>query len=258
MRFALEVRQGREKALEFAQVLEDIIASHNGEVVGTDGEAPDMVLAVGGDGTMLAAVQLALRSDVPVLGFNLGTIGFLTEAEPGQADIVIRRLITGEFEVEERMTVSATVGERTATGVNDVVVEKVDSQRLIDLEVKIDGAPFLTYRADGLIVSTPTGSTAYSFSAGGPLVDPLLEALVLAPVAAHSLFDRPLVMPASSQIEITVGTDRPVKVSVDKISLGHLAIGDTVTVVRGSAPARFVTFGNRKFPALVTDKFGLR
>lgn len=258
MRFALEVRQGRQKALEFAQVLETIIASHDGEVVGTDGEAPDMVLAVGGDGTMLAAVQLALRSDVPVLGFNLGTIGFLTEAEPGQADTVIRRLITGEFEVEERMTVSASVGERTATGVNDVVVEKVDSQRLIDLEVKIDGAPFLTYRADGLIVSTPTGSTAYSFSAGGPLVDPLLEALVLAPVAAHSLFDRPLVMPASSQIEITVGTDRPVKVSVDKISLGHLAIGDTVAVVRGSAPARFVTFGNRKFPALVTDKFGLR
>jgi len=258
LRFALEVRQGRDKALEFAKALESIIDSHGGEVVSTGSGVPDMVLAVGGDGTMLAAVQVALRSDVPVLGFNLGTIGFLTEAEPDQADTVIRRLIAGEFEVDERMTVSATVGERTATGVNDVVVEKVDSQRLIDLEVKIDSAPFLTYRADGLIVSTPTGSTAYSFSAGGPLVDPALEALVLAPVAAHSLFDRPLVVPASSQIEITVGTDRPVKVSVDKISLGHLAMGDTVAVARGSSPARFVTFGNRRFPSLVTEKFGLR
>jgi len=124
--------------------------------------------------------------------------------------------------------------------------------------VKIDGSRFLTYRADGLIVSTPTGSTAYAFSAGGPLVDPELAALILAPVAAHSLFDRPLVVPASTQIEITVGTDRPVKVSVDKISLGHLAMGDRVVVARGASPARFVTFGDRKFPALVTEKFGLR
>lgn len=258
MRFALEVRQGRERALDFATVLTSIIESKGGEVVGTaDGES-DMVLAVGGDGTMLAAVQVALRSDIPVLGFNLGTVGFLTEAEPEQAESVIRRLMAGEYQLDERMTVSATVGEKTATGVNDVVVEKVDSQRLIDLEVSIDGFRFLTYRADGLIVSTPTGSTAYSFSAGGPLVDPDLEALVLGPVAAHSLFDRPLVVPASTQIEIRVGTDRPVKVSVDKISLGHLAMGERVVVARGSSPARFVTFGDREFPALVTKKFGLR
>ena len=258
MRFALEVRHGREQALDFAAVLKAIIDANGGEVVDSGSEAPDMVLAVGGDGTMLAAVQAALRSDVPVLGFNLGTIGFLTEAEPDQAESVVQRLMAGDFEVDERMTVSATVGDRSATGVNDVVVEKVDSQRLIDLEVDIDGSRFLTYRADGLIVSTPTGSTAYSFSAGGPLVDPDLEALVLTPVAAHSLFDRPLVVPSSTRIEITVGTDRPVKVSVDKISLGHLAMGDRVTVARGSSPARFVTFGNREFPALVTEKFGLR
>jgi len=258
LRFALEVRQGRERALEFAAVLKEIITTNGGEVVGNGSEAPDMVLAVGGDGTMLAAVQIALKSDIPVLGFNLGTIGFLAEAEPDQVESVVQRLMAGDFQLDERMTVSATVGERSATGVNDVVVEKVDSQRLIDLEVKIDGSRFLNYRADGLIVSTPTGSTAYSFSAGGPLVDPDLEALVLTPVAAHSLFDRPLVVPASTQIEITVGTDRPVKVSVDKISLGHLVMGEQVRVARGSSPARFVTFGNRKFPALVTEKFGLR
>jgi NAD+ kinase len=258
LRFALEVRQGREQALEFAAVLKTIIDATGGEVVDTVAGEPDMVLAVGGDGTMLAAVQVALRSDVPVLGFNLGTIGFLTEAEPSQAETVVRRLTAGDYLLDERMTVSATVGDKTATGVNDVVVEKVDSQRLIDLEVSIDGSPFLTYRADGLIVSTPTGSTAYSFSAGGPLVDPDLDALVLAPVAAHSLFDRPLVVPASTQIGITVGTDRPVKVSVDKIGLGHLAMGDRVLVARGSSPARFVTFGNQTFPSLVTQKFGLR
>ena len=258
MKFALEVRQGREKALEFATVLRGLINSAGGEVVDPATGGPDMVLAVGGDGTMLAAVQIALRSEVPVLGFNLGTVGFLTEAEPDQAESVVRRLMSGDYQLDERMTVSASVGDASATGVNDVVVEKVDSQRLIDLDVTIDGDRFLTYRADGLIISTPTGSTAYSFSAGGPLVDPDLDALVLAPVAAHSLFDRPLVVPASTQIEITVGTDRPVKVSVDKISLGHLAMGDRVLVAKGSSPARFVTFGNRNFPALVTEKFGLR
>lgn len=258
MKFALEVRQGREKSLEFATALKDIIDSNGGEVVDTGTGELDMVLAVGGDGTMLAAVQVALRSDVPVLGFNLGTIGFLTEAEPDQVETVVRRLMAGDYQLDERLTVRATVGEKTATGVNDVVVEKVDSQRLIDLEVTIDGSRFLTYRADGLIVSTPTGSTAYSFSAGGPLVDPDLDALVLAPVAAHSLFDRPLVVPSSSQIEITVGTDRPVKVSVDKNSLGHLAKGDRVLVAKGASPARFVTLGNRTFPSLVKDKFGLR
>jgi NAD+ kinase len=244
--------------LEFAEALRSIIDSAGGEVIDGGAGAPDMVLAVGGDGTMLAAVQIALRSDVPVLGFNLGTIGFLTEAEPDQAESVVRRLMSGDYELDERMTVSATVGDATATGVNDVVVEKVDSQRLIDLEVTIDATRFQTYRADGLIVSTPTGSTAYSFSAGGPLVDPDLDALILAPVAAHSLFDRPLVVPDWTQIEITVGTDRPVKVSVDKISLGHLAMGDRVLVAKGTSPARFVTFGDRNFPALVTEKFGLR
>lgn len=258
MRFALEVRQGREKALDFATGLKSMITSKGGEVVDTVTGVPDMVLAVGGDGTMLAAVQAALRFGVPVLGFNLGTVGFLTEAEPDEAETVIRRLLAGDYQLDERMTVGAIVNEKAATGVNDVVVEKVDSQRLIDLAVSIDGSRFLTYRADGLIVSTPTGSTAYSFSAGGPLVDPKLDALILAPVAAHSLFDRPLVVPASSHIEITVVTDRPVKVSVDKISLGNLAVGDRVAVARGSTSARFVTFGNRTFPSLVTEKFGLR
>jgi NAD+ kinase len=256
MKFALEVRQGRPQAMEFADVLRQTISEKGSEVV--EGAAhPDMVLAVGGDGTMLAAVQSALREEVPVLGFNLGTVGFLTEAEPAQVGDVVARLVAGDYEVDERMTVTATVNGQSATGVNDVVVEKVDSQRLIDLTVTIDGTRFVTYRADGLLVATPTGSTAYSFSAGGPLVDPDLDALILAPVAAHSLFDRALVLPDSAAIDITVGRDRPVKVSVDKIALGNIGSGDTVSVGKGTQAVQFVTFGNRSFPALLTEKFEL-
>ena len=135
--------------------------------------------------------------------------------------------------------------------------EKVDSQRLIHLDVSVDGEPFVTYRADGLIVATPTGSTAYSFSARGPLVDPLVEAMMLTPVAAHSLFDRTLVLPADSRLSIVVKRDRPVKVTVDKIDMGHLTAGLSVEIERGERPVQFVRFGQRSFTGLVKEKFGL-
>ena len=216
-----------------------------------------MVLAVGGDGTMLAAVQSAIAHDVPVLGFNLGTLGFLTEAEPDDLQTVVKRLFSGDYEIAERMTITASTGDLSATGVNDVVVEKIDSTRLVSLAVVIDGTEFATYRADGLIVATPTGSTAYSFSAGGPIVDPGLHAMVLTPVASHSLFDRSMVLPGEACIDITVQADRQVRVNVDKTGLGHLRAGQTVRVVRGERPARFVTFGTMVFPRLVRLKFGL-
>ena len=256
MKFALEVRQGPENALEFSEKLRASILSAGGEVVEGD-EPPDVVLAVGGDGTVLAAAQRALAHDVPLLGFNLGTMGFLAEAEPEDLDWVLERLMAGQYEVTERMTIRATVSGRTATGVNDVVVEKVDSQRLIHLDVSVNGEPFLTYRADGLIVATPTGSTAYSFSARGPLVDPMLNAMTLTPVAAHWLFDRTLVLPAASSLSIVVKRDRPVKVTVDKIDMGHLTAGRTVEIGQGDRPIRFIRFGQRSFTGLVRDKFGL-
>ena len=257
MRFALEVRQGRPAASEFARRLTEAIDQAGGSVVSEDDEKPDAVIAVGGDGTMLAAVRRSLTWDVPVLGFNLGTLGFLAGAEPDDLDSAVMTLVGGDFEVEERTTVAASVGDVTAVGVNDVVVEKVDSTRLVALDVAIDGEPFVHYRADGLVVATPTGSTAYSFSAGGPLVDPRLAALVMTPVASHSLFDRPLVLPASAVIEVTVTRDRLVKVNVDKSDLGELGEGQTVTIRKADRPARFIRLKTKPFPALVKEKFGL-
>lgn len=242
---------------EFADRLGDEIAHAGGALVEDPEVPPDMVLAVGGDGTMLGAVKRAVAWDVPVLGFNLGTLGFLTEADPADVSRVVERLASGDFEVEARLTVAASIGGVQAVGINDVVVEKVDSTRLVSLSVVIDGTEFATYRADGLIVATPTGSTAYSFSAGGPVVDPEVDALVLTPVASHSLFDRPLVLPADSRIEVTVRTDRLVRVNVDKTDLGQIGESETVSIVKGDKPARFVTFGSTTFPGLVRQKFGL-
>ena len=261
MRFALEVRRGREATEAFADNLQRVIEKAGAQVVDVetdaDVEAPDMVLAVGGDGTMLAAVRRALAYDVPVLGFNLGTLGFLAHVEPDDHEAVVSRILARDYQIEERMTVTATVAGVTASGVNDVVVEKLDTQRLVALAVSIDGSEFATYRADGLIVATPTGSTAYAFSAGGPLVDPSLDALIFTPVASHSLFDRALVLPATSEISVRIALDRSVHVTVDKNDLGHLVGGEVVTIRRGDESAKFVTFEKRSFPDLVKSKFRL-
>lgn len=257
MKFALETRAGRPAAMEFAERLSAEIERHGSEVVGDPESPPDVVIAVGGDGTMLAAVRRSVAWDVPVLGFNLGTLGFLAEAEASDLESVIAGLVAGEFEVEERMTVAATIGGVRALGVNDVVVEKIDTTRLVNLDVVIDGSAFTTYRADGLVVATPTGSTAYSFSAGGPLVTPGIDMMVMTPVASHSLFDRSLVLPGSSKIDVTVSRDRLVKVNVDKCDLGQLHEGESVRIERGDRPARFVSFGDASFPTVIRKKFGL-
>jgi len=255
LKVLLRTRAGRADTADFEDKLRSLISDAGMEV--TEDGRPDIVLAVGGDGTMLSAVDAAVEADVPVLGFNLGTIGFLTAAEPDQVEKVVKRLATGDFGIEERLTVAATVGGITTTGVNDVVVEKVDSQRLIELGVAIDGVDFVNYRADGLIVATPTGSTAYSFSAGGPLIAPSIKAFVLTPVAAHSLFSRSLVIPDDQEIVITVRRDRSVKVSVDKTSLGQIHEGDQVVIRKGPRPARFVTLDPPSFAGLVKHKFNL-
>lgn len=257
MKFVLHVRTGRPHITEFASRLTGVIEDAGGSVVRERDVTPDIVVAVGGDGTMLGAVHQAIKWDVPVVGFNLGTLGFLTEAQPDDVQGVVARLFSGDYDVDERLTLSATVNGRSSDGINDVVVEKIDSTRLIILEVAIDGEMFATYRADGLIVATPTGSTAYSFSAGGPIVDPGVDALVLTPVAAHSLFDRPIVLPADSRVSVTVRRERPVRVNVDKTVLGQIGDGDEVLIGRGSRPARFITFRSMTFAGLVRDKFGL-
>ncbi|HKX74683.1 MAG TPA: NAD(+)/NADH kinase [Acidimicrobiia bacterium] len=234
--------------------------STTAEIVGhpvDNGEA-DVWVAIGGDGTVLAATQRALLTDVPVLAFNMGTIGFLAEAETDDLDLVLEALAIGEMEERRRMTIRAQLPSRQIfSGINDIVVEKIHSQRLVSLAVTIDGELFLTYRADGLVAATSTGSTAYSFSAGGPLVDPSLDTLLLTPVAPHSLFARTLVLDPDSRMEITVQTDRPVRVSVDGIEVGSLAEGEVVEVARGERPARFLTLNGRSFASTVKSKFRL-
>lgn len=261
MKLGLRVTSSRAEAGDFADRL--IAAAHKRgmEIASIDrgqNGAIDMVVAIGGDGTVLGAARTAYQLDVPILGFNMGTIGFLAEVEPDELEVSLDRLVSGDYRVEKRLTLEATLENGSSSiGLNDVVVEKIESQRLVVLDVEIDGENFLTHRADGVVMATSTGSTAYAFSAGGPLVDPALDTLLFTPVAPHSLFNRTLVLPPDKTILIRVADDRPVRVSVDGLEIGEAYEGETVRITRGARSIQFVRFDIEGFAARVTRKFGL-
>lgn len=221
----------------------------------------DIAVSLGGDGTMLRTVDRVAGDDVPVLGVNLGTLGYLTQIEPEQLRAALSRFLEGTHVLEARMRMSVEVQAAECGGsypaLNEAVLGKVPSGQVVRLRVVVDGEPFTTYHADGVIVATPTGSTAYAWSAGGPIMAPNHEALLLVPVAPHMLFDRSLVLPADAEIRLEVVDDRPADVSVDGRSLGLLQPGDAVVCTRATSPARLVTFEPRSFLGILKAKFGL-
>jgi len=220
------------------------------------------VLSIGGDGTMLRAVRLVSRAGTPVLGINVGHLGYLTQVEPDQWRPALVRVLAGDYQVEERMTLDVGLvgadGPSTVarTSLNDAVVEKLEAGHTIRVGVAISGQPAISYAADALIVCTPTGSTAYNLSAGGPVVSPRLEALIVTPVAAHSLFGRALVVARDEIVRIEVLGGEAV-LGVDGQHCGHLAEGDVVECRASTQPARLLTFGEKDFWRVITAKFGL-
>ncbi len=219
----------------------------------------DVVVGVGGDGTLLKAVSIAHPLDIPVIGVNLGTVGYLTDVDPGRVEDMLDALSAGDVRELNRMTLTATLPDGSEHhAINDAVLEKVMSQRVVHITVEINGRHFTTYRADGLIVATPLGSTAYSLSAGGPVLDPELEAIIMTPVAPHSLLSRSIVLAPDAELTFTVSIDREVRLNVDGRDAGVVGGGDTVTVGRGARPVRFLSpFGSLPFPQGVRRQFGL-
>jgi NAD+ kinase len=224
----------------------------------------DLVLALGGDGTMLRAVQLVYPEPVPILGVNAGQLGYLSAIEAAELESTLPRLMRGDFEVSERMMLEVIVKTagvedtaRTTFALNEAVVEKVGAGRLIRLLVSINGTPFTTYATDGVIVATPTGSTAYSFSARGPIVSPGHRCLLLTPVSPHMLFDRSLVLGPDEELELLVTDGRPVSLTVDGRAVGELVSGDVIVCRAAPATARLVARRPADFHQLLKAKFGL-
>ncbi len=242
-----------------------------------------LALSLGGDGTILRTIKLLDGAAVPVIGANVGQLGYLAEIEPPGLLPALERFFghpegAGEWRIEERMMLQISVnrvvgdflevqgsdqsvprpGELTSwRALNEVVLEKGESGHTVRLHVSIDGAPFTSYAADGLIIATATGSTAYSLSARGPVVSPEHRAMLLTPVSPHMLFDRSLVLDPDEPIRIEVTGYRPVEVSVDGQRVITLAEGDTLDCVPATESARFVRFGPRRFHQILKAKFGL-
>lgn len=226
------------------------------------GTGLDLAVSLGGDGTMLRTVDLVAAADVPILGVNIGQLGYLTAIEPDELIDSLERYLAGERRVEQRMLLTVRT-ERAGEppievlAFNEAVLEKTPMGHTVRLEVSVGGEFFTTYAADGLIVATPTGSTAYAFSARGPIVAPTHRALLLTPVSPHMLFDRTLVLDPDAEVRVGVQGHRPATLSVDGRNLGELHEGDAISCTAAPRAAKLVTFGQRDFLQILKTKFGL-
>lgn len=225
----------------------------------------ELVVVLGGDGTLLRGAELARSYDVPLLGVNLGHVGFLAEAERADLDDTVARIVSRDYEVEERMTLAVTVrdqhGEVVAHdwAINEASIEKAAGRRMLEVVVSIDGRPLSRWACDGVVAATPTGSTAYAFSAGGPIVWPEVQALLVLPIAAHALFARPLVVAPTSPIGIDLlpGSGGGAAMWCD--GRRSLALPDrgTVELRRGDHPVAFARLSAASFTDRLVRKFDL-
>jgi NAD+ kinase len=219
----------------------------------------DALIVLGGDGTLLSMARAVGDLGVPILGVNLGGLGFLTATTLEEMLPALEALLAGGMAVEERVMLAArlvrggqTVSEHIA--LNDVVITKSAMSRIIDLAVSVDGRHATAYRADGLIISTPTGSTAYNLSAGGPILFPTMDAVVLTPIAPHTLSNRPIVLPGAARIDVALRVDQEVMLTMDGQVGVRLREGDVVEVEKARARIRLLRFPQKDFFSVLRTK----
>jgi NAD+ kinase len=222
----------------------------------------ELVVVLGGDGTILRAAEVVRDSEVPLLGVNLGHVGFLAEAERDDLHETVLRIAGRRYEVEERMTLDVVVelGDQVlgrTWAVNEASVEKADRERMIEVVLEVDGRPVTEFGCDGVVLATPTGSTAYAFSAGGPVVWPEVEALLLVPISAHALFARPLVIAPTSVPAVEIISPGMAVLWCDGRRSIDLPTGARVEVRRSALPMRLARLARPPFTDRLVAKFGL-
>ena len=222
----------------------------------------DLVFVFGGDGTLLRAAEAVGRSGVPLLGINFGHLGFLSELERSDLDEGLKRLLDNGFIVEDRLVLEAEVDDggrvETLRALNDIIVAKVTTGRAVRLAVSLGGEPLVSWAADGVIVATPTGSTAYSFSAGGPVVSPHIDCIIVTPVSPHGLFARSVIAPPDEDVELLLqGTEDAASLSADGLPAIKLSPGARVRIRAAKDRIRLAKLQPRPFWRLVREKFHL-
>jgi NAD+ kinase len=222
------------------------------------GEQSDLLVALGGDGTVLRAFRLADRQAVPVLGVNLGKLGFLAEVDMPDLGGALAAIGEHGYAVEGRSALDAIIGDRRFTAFNDIVVLRVPGEGRADVELGVQGRHFVSYAADAVIVATPTGSTAYNFSAGGPIIDPLIGGIVVTPSAPHSIFNRSIIVDPSQYLTLGVlPSAGRLAVEVDGQVATYVLPGDAVTVTARADAARVVRLGTTTFYERARRKLGI-
>ncbi len=216
---------------------------------------PDMMIVLGGDGTILKAARSCAAGNIPILGINLGRIGYMAELELDELS-ALDRLQSGDYKVEHRMMLEADIGGERLFALNEAVVGGASIFRIVEIELYCDGKPVNSYRADGLIASTPTGSTAYSMSAGGAVVDPRMDALLITPICSHSLNATPLVFSAESELRMKNITTREEKlyINIDGSETRTLSYEESVTFRRSSETVSFIRLKDGGFYDVLRHK----
>jgi NAD+ kinase len=223
----------------------------------------ELVFVLGGDGTLLRAAELARPADVPVLGVNLGRVGFLAEADTDELEDVVAHAVKRDYRVEDRMTVDVTAtldGERIAESwaLNEASLEKSSRERILDVRVEVDRQPVSSFGCDGVLCATPTGSTAYAFSASGPVVWPHVNALLIVPSNAHAMFARPMVVPPDSVVSVEVDPDgHEAVLCCDGRRMWNIPPGGRVEATQGKKPVKLVRLGVGTFTERLVRKFEL-
>lgn len=272
----LVVARGRRRAVRAAREVAAELACRGVRVLGDEGAAElglltysraelarsvDLLVVFGGDGTLLSVARHAPGS-VPILGINMGELGFLTEVTGAEALSMLARVLDGDVSLDRRRMASAHLERggrmlKRFRALNDVVVSNGALARLVRLGVEIDGKPMVSYRADGLIIATPTGSTAYSLSAGGPIIEPSVQALLVSPISPHTLSQRPVVLPPRTSVRIVVPAgQRDVVLTVDGQEGAALLPGDAVVVRLGKAFVSLVRSADRTYYDVLRSKLG--
>ena len=228
-----------------------------------DGHLPaqtDLVIVAGGDGTLLSAARLAGPHGVPILGVNFGGLGFLTELQPEETFAGLERVLEGACAIEERAALSVRLarGKKTVAShvvLNDAVITKTALARMLVLAVRVDGEPVATYTSDGLILATPTGSTAYNLSAGGPILDPRMSAFLITPICPHAMTYRPLVVPGTVRIDVVLESQTEEAYLTLDGQVGYpMRAGDTLVVSRYERPVRLVRVAGRGYFEILQRK----
>lgn len=255
------VRHSRADVGAQADFVARAVRGRGGEVLSeSEARDADVVLVLGGDGTMLRATEIVRGRSIPLLGVNFGHVGFLAEADPASLEVVAHRLVDGDYAVDPRMAIEVTVtapdGHReTGWALNEVAILKIDRARMIELTFAVDGHDVTAFGCDGFVLATPTGSTAYAFSGGGPIVWPDLEALLAVPLAAHALFARPMVVAPESVMSVGLTSDA--ELSCDGRRSIMAPAGSLVEVRRSPEPILLARLEDTPFSARLVAKFNL-